>query len=235
MSNEIMVSDKDKVRAGLTALRAPFEDRLIGKLPKPTKAQTDAVKADYRAGIRCTICGGWHHKDVVHLDYVGHAAITDRLLEVDPCWSWEPMALNEFGLPAQDKLGGLWIKLTILGVTRIGYGDATGKTGGDAIKELIGDALRNAAMRFGCALELWHKGELHAPESPEEPTITTPIAPEEKPSITNDGLNKAILKIITGELTIQRLKDNRQLSPVQQLAIDSWVGGSEWVDLEVEK
>jgi len=233
MNNEVMVSDKDKVRSGLTALRAPFEDRLIGKLPKPTKAQTDAVKADFKAGSRCMTCGGWHHKDVVHLDYVGHAAITDRLLEVDPCWSWEPMALNQFGLPAQDASGGLWIKLTILGVTRIGYGDATGKTGGDAIKEVIGDALRNAAMRFGCALELWHKGELHAPESPEEaPAPQVPAPPAEKPLITNDGLNKSMAKIKTGELTIQRLKDNRQFTPEQQLAIDNWVAGAEWVDME---
>ena len=39
------------------------------------------------------------------------------------------------------------------------------KSGGDAMKEIIGDALRNAAMRFGAALDLWHKGELH----PDEP------------------------------------------------------------------
>ena len=207
MSNEVMVSDNDLVRAGLSALRAPFEDRLIGKLPKPTKAQTDAVKADYRAGMRCNICGGWHHKDVVHLDYVGHAAITDRLLEVDPCWSWEPMALNELGLPAQDKLGGLWIKLTILGVTRIGYGDATGKTGGDAIKELIGDALRNAAMRFGCALELWHKGELHAPEPQEEAAPQEPPRKEQQ-TISDERLSSAITKIKSGEYSIEKLEEN---------------------------
>jgi hypothetical protein len=29
------------------------------------------------------------------------------------------------------------------------------------MKEIIGDALRNAAMRFGAALDLWHKGDLH--------------------------------------------------------------------------
>ena len=34
------------------------------------------------------------------------------------------------------------------------------------MKERIGDALRNAAMRFGAALELWHKGELHAEPEP---------------------------------------------------------------------
>ena len=96
------------------------------------------------------------------LAYVGHAALTDRLLDVDPSWIWEPLALDERGLPALDEVGGLWIKLTVCGVTRMGYGDAGQKKGGDAMKERIGDALRNAAMRFGAALELWHKGELHA-------------------------------------------------------------------------
>jgi hypothetical protein len=63
-----------------------------------------------------------------------------------------------------DKIGGLWIKLTVADHTRLGYGHAEGKTGGDAIKEVIGDALRNAAMRFGAALDLWHKGDLHGGE-----------------------------------------------------------------------
>ena len=34
------------------------------------------------------------------------------------------------------------------------------------MKERIGDALRNAAMRFGAALDLWHKGDLHADSGP---------------------------------------------------------------------
>ena len=46
-------------------------------------------------------------------------------------------------------------------MTRLGYGDSQGKTGGNAVKEAIGDALRNAGMRFGIALELWHKGDLY--------------------------------------------------------------------------
>ena len=61
-------------------------------------------------------------------------------------------------------------------LTRIGYGDAGQKKGGDAMKERIGDALRNAAMRFGAALELWHKGELHAPEPLPEDEIATMLA-----------------------------------------------------------
>lgn len=153
----------------LALLRKTFEGGQISKLPKETKAQIDARKGPNGRSVcvSCKVCGGWHHKDAVHLDYVGHAAVTDRLLSVDPEWSWEPLAFTPEGLPALDQTGGLWIKLTVCGVTRIGFGSADGKRGGDAIKELIGDAIRNAAMRFGVALDLWHKGDLHA--EPEEP------------------------------------------------------------------
>ena len=120
----------------VTALRKPFPPEVIGKLPKRTK------NAD----------GSWG--PTIHLDYVGHAAVTDRLLTVDPAWSWEPLALDEHGLPALDRAGNLWIKLTICGVTRLGVGD------GKSAKECIGDAIRNAAMRFGVALDLWAKENL---------------------------------------------------------------------------
>ena len=119
---------------GFAKLREPFPSELVGKLPK--------------AGVT--------------LDFVGHGAVTSRLLEVDPHWNWEPLALDEHGLPLfyTDQQGnpvGLWIKLTVLEVTRLGYG--TVKAGVfDAEKQLIGDALRNAAMRFGVALDLWIKG-----------------------------------------------------------------------------
>ena len=122
--------------SGLALMRAVFPPNQISYLPK----------------------GG------VKLAYVGHAALTDRLLDCDPAWSWEPLAMSANGLPVMDDMGGMWIKLTVCGVTRLGYGHAGSKTGGDAIKEVIGDALRNAAMRFGAALDLWHKGDLHADE-----------------------------------------------------------------------
>ena len=92
----------------------------------------------------------------IHLDYVGHADTTKRLLEVDPEWFWEPFAISEAGLPLFDQAGGLSIKLTVAGVTRIGYGD---QGNGKGAKEAIGDAIRNGAMRFGVALDLWSKSE----------------------------------------------------------------------------
>lgn len=155
------MENKNEKKTGLDLLREPFLEHQISKLPKPTKEQTEEVKNDYKKGVRCDLCSGWHHPKVVHLDYVGHAALTDRLLDCDSKWNWEPVALNDDGSPKLDTNNGLWIKLTVCGVTRMGYGHPDKKTGGDAIKETIGDALRNAAMRFGAALDLWHKGDLH--------------------------------------------------------------------------
>lgn len=145
----------------LKMLRVPFGRHHISKLPKPYKK--DSPKGN------CKECGGYHGLPAVHLDYVGHAALTDRLLDVDPFWTWEPLATKD-GLPLFDGTGGLWIRLTICGVTRLGYGNAENKAYmdiGAREKEVIGDALRNAAMRFGAALELWHKGDLHKEDSTE--------------------------------------------------------------------
>ena len=155
---EVMTSNE-----GLAKLREVFPPNQISKLPKPVKSKDDD-KGKCERGSRYSsdghFCGGCHSRSM-HLDYVGHAALTDRLLDADLHWSWEPLCMAANGLPVMDDLGGMWIKLTVCGVTRLGYGHAGSKIGGDAIKEVIGDALRNAAMRFGAALELWHKGELH--------------------------------------------------------------------------
>jgi len=159
-----------KTPAGLGLMRERFPDNQIGKLVKGSKAQTQCQPNEKK---NCPICGGWHHPKMVHLDYVGHAALTDRLLDCDINWQWEPMATDDAGLPLFDSTGGMWIKLTVCGVTRLGYGNAASsqyKEVGSREKEVIGDALRNAAMRFGAALELWHKGELHThEEKPREP------------------------------------------------------------------
>ncbi|MBC7940053.1 MAG: hypothetical protein H7Z19_09875, partial [Chitinophagaceae bacterium] len=140
------------------ALRKPFPREVVGILPKPYKKESPKGK--------CNECNGFHGLPAVHLDFVGHAAITDRLLSVDPEWSWEPMALTTEGLPQLDRQGNLWIRLTVCGTTRIGVGD------GMSMKELIGDALRNAAMRFGVALDLWSKDELESTlDQPEKQNI----------------------------------------------------------------
>ena len=114
--------------------------------------QQDALRAPFpKEKIQQLPVGG------TKLDYVSHAWVTDRLLEVDPEWTWEPVGFDEQGLPALDKNGGLWIKLTVCGVTRYGYGEPQGMNANDKIKGAIGNAIRVAAMRFGVALDLWAK------------------------------------------------------------------------------
>ncbi|MGH9311751.1 MAG: hypothetical protein ACRD1S_01005, partial [Vicinamibacterales bacterium] len=129
---------------GFAQLRRPFPPGQIGKLPR--KNRDDG--------------------SVIYLDYVGHGRITDRLLEVDPAWTWRPYAHDERGLPliVEDARGqlALWIVLSVCGQERIGVGTC-GKNAYDPLKELIGDALRNAAMRFGVALDLWIRDEEHLP------------------------------------------------------------------------
>lgn len=170
-------------------LRKPFPKDVMGLLPKvscygcseATKAARSALDkhCNKHAMKKCAGCGAYITEGHIHLDYVGHAATTDRLNNVvgPDGWSWEPLAYGQDGLPQLDRNGNLWIKLTVKGVVRLGYGD-----GSNSMKELIGDALRNAAMRFGIALDLWSKDELES--TLEDPSLKSEklTAPRGKPA-----------------------------------------------------
>jgi hypothetical protein len=145
-------------------LRRPFLPGTVGKLPKPFKSDSPKGK--------CPDCGGWHGLPAMHLDYAGHAVVTDRLNTVvgPENWSLEPIAFDALGNPVVNDRGELWCKLTILGVSKLCVGD-----GSTSAKQLIGDALRNGAMRFGVALDLWSKEEL-------ESTLEDPELKNEKPT-----------------------------------------------------
>lgn len=143
--------------AGLGAIPAqwghPPAD-MISKLPKPTKRENQKGK--------CSECGGWHGLPAVHLDYLGHADVTLALIAIDPLWTWEPAAIDvDSGGPMVTLQGGrlvMWAKLTVLGKTIMGVGTVEeGKA--EPEKELIGDFLRNAAMRFGVGTALWSKSD----------------------------------------------------------------------------
>jgi hypothetical protein len=154
-------------------LRKPFPKESVGLLPQPYKK--DSAKG------KCSECGGWHGLPAMHLDYVGHAAVTDRLNTIvgPDSWSLDPMAVDDLGNPQPNHNGELWCWLTILGTRKMCVGD-----GSSSSKQLIGDALRNGAMRFGIALDLWSKEEL-------ESAITAPELANDKPS-------KAALKPAVG-------------------------------------
>jgi hypothetical protein len=169
----------------LTKLRAPFPPEYVGKLPRVTcRACSEGRCGDHQKS-KCDECGNYISTRHIHLDYVGHADVTIRLLEVDPEWSWAPKATDvdpdllkvamasgdaeivravienappKFETDRNGSPVGLWIKLTVGGVTRLGVGSCPSNQN-DAEKVLIGDALRNAAMRFGVAVDLWAKGD----------------------------------------------------------------------------
>lgn len=154
------VMDTADYERRLALLSKAFEQDEIEKLPKQLKRNDDAkygCKPGTQASADGYHCGGYHARSM-HLDYIGHAGITERLNQVDPWWTWEPMGLTEAGTPLLSD-GGMWGRMTVLGVTRIGYGDPGRNSGPNAIKETIGDFIRNAAMRFGVGTYLWSKSE----------------------------------------------------------------------------
>jgi hypothetical protein len=149
-------------------------------------------KLEHRA-VKCKDCGQKVTRAHSHLDYVGHANVTKRLLDADPRWSWRPMARDvpeqvmlaaiatgdqaiiaqviasyppklielEVGNGRKERV--LWGELVIHDedgneVVTPGVGDAKGKLWGpDALKEMIGDFLRNSGQRRGLAWKLWAK------------------------------------------------------------------------------
>jgi hypothetical protein len=99
-------------------------------------------------------------KGGAQLDYVSHAEITKILIEIDPHWRWVPIEWNN-GRPAihiENGIATMWGELTLLGQSRLGVGSVRADKQ-ELDKELVGDLLRNAAMRFGIALKLWSKQE----------------------------------------------------------------------------
>lgn len=94
----------------------------------------------------------------INLAYVSHADITRILIEIDPLWSWQPIEWVN-GRPAihvENGTATMWATLTLLGKSMIGVGSVRADKQ-DHEKELVGDFLRNASMRFGIALSLWSK------------------------------------------------------------------------------
>lgn len=116
-------------------------------------------------------------KGGIQLDYVSHAEITKILLEIDPHWRWVPIEWKD-GRPAvhvENGIATMWGELTLLGQARLGVGSVRADRA-DLDKELVGDFLRNAAMRFGIALSLWSKQEWEENEQPRPAARPKPAA-----------------------------------------------------------
>ena len=114
----------------------------------------------------------------ITLDFVGHAEINRILIDVDVNWNWSPVEFVN-GRPAITETNGMatmWGYLSILGKTMLGVGSVRADKP-DLDKELIGDFLRNASMRFGICLSLWSKSEWEEPAAP-APKPAGVVSPE---------------------------------------------------------
>jgi hypothetical protein len=191
----------------LRQLMEPFPAAEIGLRPQiwctdcsSIKGGPKACKKTDRFGlehviVKCRECGQRITAAHDHLSFVGHANLTERLLKVDPLWSWRPMArdvdpdvlkaaiatgdvsiirmvidsspphLTEMKNASGGIEHGMWMEVIIHDengeeIVMPGFGDAIGKPwNGNAVKEIIGDGLRNATYRKGAALALWKRQE----------------------------------------------------------------------------
>jgi len=154
------------------ALMADFTGEQIGHKPATwCKGCSAAVRnktgrscGEHKA-VKCGKCKTTVTEAHACLDFVGHADVRARLCEVDPEWSWAPFEFPGAGsvILSDGQPVGLWITLTVGGVSKPGYGSVD-KGKPEAMKELIGDALRNAGLSFGIAWKLWAKGERNGGE-----------------------------------------------------------------------
>ena len=141
------------LREVLEKYRTP-DPKIVGKLPK----------------------GG------VTLSFVGHGAITEILIQVDPLWSWEPLEIRD-GRPmihVENGMATMWGRMTIHGKSMLGVGSVRADKP-EYQKEIIGDFLRNASMRFGVCLALWQKGEAERGGEWSDAPVRKASAPRQAP------------------------------------------------------
>ena len=176
------------------------------------------------------------------LDFVGHADVTKMLIEIDPEWTWEPVAFDADGLPAYRVENGMahmagW--MTIHGVRRLGIGSVQASKP-DLLKELASDYLRNASMRFGICLSLWTKQEwddvAHTPSTPVARPVQTKPAPsyDEVPPPTDadykEDLDEAMFTKSEGLMKIREVTQKvGRTMPASEIA--SHFQGSEFVEV----
>ena len=146
------------------------------------------------------------------LDYIGHADVTRILLGVDPTWTIEPAAYDDAGLPARVTIGnmvqaGFW--MTLLGHTRYCVGSVEDRKS-DVGKELMSDAIRNGAMRFGVALSLWTKAEWEDLGAVPTKAVTKPKAAKTEPvrPANPDALEKFVKVCAENNLDHDRVADH---------------------------
>jgi hypothetical protein len=176
-------------------------------------------------------------KGGMQLDFVGHADTQKALSEIDPTWSMEPVAFDEFGLPAfrvENGMAHMAAWMTVLGVRRLGVGSVQASKP-DLYKELLSDTLRNCAMRHNVYLALWSKSEWEdvtytsstplvksAPAKPVDPLVSMDNIKRFVDTCKKEGLDPdQVAKSAKIDLADLRESQMPQLRTAFRLAADS--------------
>jgi hypothetical protein len=95
-------------------------------------------------------------------------------------WFLDPYGHDDHEMPliGRGRDGEFWVKLTILGVTKMEVA-----TNYASVQEALGDGLRRAAMRFGIGTYLWSKSEAAA-------NMKAGLLPDPEPPSTQDALDE---------------------------------------------
>lgn len=186
------------------ALRAPFPPEQVGKLPKGKERDP---KSD------CSVCGGYHGQGMFHLDYVGHAWITERLNAFGGDWRLRRVDGPNF---PDDRLVWMEVELEIGGVVRSEVGCASlGKE--EWPKLLWSDALTRAAMRHGIGLSMWQKDTPVGVDREDRPRGAQgrPTAPRasgaRSTAQSHDPDLAAVLEVLQGDV-----------AALDQVGLDTW-------------
>lgn len=197
---------------------------VVAYLPRVTCKECSDKRCQRHERRKCEGCGAFISTAHIHLDYVGHADVRRTLTEIDPAWTWEPLALDGDGLPFVKVRSGtatLWGRLTLGGKAQLCAGTCEDRKA-DRDKELIGDLIRNGAMAHNVYGSLWSKAERHT-ELDDEP------APEPDTPAPAPDLHLARFLDLTQELGISE-RDERAGFVAVTLG-----RAAKWGDLDVDE
>lgn len=177
-------------------LREPFAADQIGKLPKWGKDTPPQSEWAY-----CQVCKQKAPPQHGHVDFVGHAMVTNRLNQVVGTDGWSytrPERVHD----DRGKLLAVLSEMTVLGHTKgveVGGPAASATTYADQLKTALSDYICRAAMRFGIALEQWSKQELEAAGHQARQDADQPAAapPSRAPAAGSNGQGHGDLDRIT--------------------------------------
>lgn len=159
-------------------LRKPFDPAQVGKLPRVT----DKTSAE----TWCETCKQ-KLKRHIHIDFVGHANVTDRLNHEAPDWAYTIDRIET----VDGHILGVLGTMTIGGKSIHEAGAVARQSDwGEELKLAVSDFIVRGAMRFGVGLDMWIKGDAATYENvgppadeAEEAVTDEPVPPASAPTV----------------------------------------------------